>query len=158
MNARKALGLALLTAGLLLAAGDRGFGQAKKSDSVVKAKAEAGKVGADGKQVVTITLTVSPKFHIYANPVGNDDFSSNETSVSVTGKTKLEGVKVDYPAGKVKKDKVLGNYKIYEGKVTLKANVTRAKGDTGPLAVVIKVQACDDSRCLEPAKITLTVP
>jgi len=158
MNARKALGLALLTAGLLLTAADRSVGQAKKSNSVGKAKAEAGKVGADGKQVVTITLDVDPKFHIYANPVGNDDFSSNETSVSITSKTKLGGVKVEYPAGKVKKDKVLGDYKIYQGKVTLKATVTRAKGDTGPLAVVIKVQACDDSRCLEPAKITLTVP
>src|SRR5262249_7612847 len=129
-----------------------------KSDSVVKAKATAGKTGTDGKQEVTIDLTVTKNFHIYANPVGNDDFASNQTSVTITGKTKLEGVKVDYPAGTVVKDKVLGDYKVYKDKATIKATVTRAKGDTGPLTVVIKIQACDDKRCLEPAKITLTVP
>ena len=158
MNARKALGLALLAAGLLLAPGDRSFGQAKKSNSVVKAKAEAGKVGADGKQVVTITLDVDPKFHIYANPVGNDDFSSNETSVSITSKAKLGGVKVDYPAGVVKKDKVLGDYKIYKGKVTIKATVKRAKGDTAPLQVAVKLQACSKKACLTPATVKLSVP
>src|SRR5271167_4060023 len=73
--------------------------QGKKSDSVVKAKATADKP-ADGKQVVTITLQIDPKYHIYANPVGNPDHESSQTVVTVGGKAKLESVKVDYPPGK----------------------------------------------------------
>lgn len=157
MRTRRVIGLLLLTAGLLLAA-DRASGQAKKSDSVVKAKATAGKIGDDGKQAVTIELSIAKKFHLYANPVGNDDFTSNQTSVSITGKNKLEGVKIDYPEGELVKDKVVGDYKVYKDKATIKATVTRGKGDAGPLTVKIKVQACDATRCLEPGTITLSVP
>ena len=55
-------------------------------------------------------------------------------------------------------DKVLGKYRVYEGKVTIKAAVRRAKGDTSPLEVSVKLQACDDKQCLLPATIKRTVP
>jgi thiol:disulfide interchange protein len=147
-------GLLLLVGGLLVAAPV--LAQATKSDSVVKAKVTADKpVG--GKQVVTITLEIDPKYHLYANPVGNPDFEASQVKVDVSSARKLESVKIDYPPGKLKKDATAGDYKEYKGKVTIKANVQRAKDDTGPLTVSIKIQACDDSKCLFPSTIKKTV-
>jgi hypothetical protein len=128
----------------------------KKSDAVVKTSVKAEKPNADGKQLVTITMEVESPWHIYANPVGLDDLAEAKTSITVGGKTKLAGVSIDYPKGKVKEDKVIGNYNIYEGKVTFKATVTRAKDDASPLTVTIKFQACNDSKCLLPATVKLT--
>jgi Thiol:disulfide interchange protein DsbD, N-terminal len=78
--------------------------------------------------------------------------------VSITGKTKPESVKVIYPEGKVEKDEVVGNYMIYEDKVVIKAEVVRAKGDTGPLKASVKLQACTKKNCLLPATINVEVP
>jgi hypothetical protein len=158
MTLRQIAGPMVLAAGLVLAVGQQAPAQGKKSDSVVKAKASADKPGSDGKQVVTIVLEIDPKFHLYANPVGNEDLASSQVVVTITGKAKPQSVKVDYPPGKTKKDSVVGEYKIWEGKVTVKATVQRAKGDTGPLNVAVKVQACDEKKCLLPATIKLSVP
>ena len=142
--------LFLLPAGL--------HGQVKKSDSVVKATATADKPDAEGKQVVTINIAMEGKWHIYANPSDNDMLVAAQTTVSVSAKEKPEEVKVDYPPGKVIKDKTVGDYKVYEDKVTIKATVKRAKGDASPLEVSIKLMACDEKTCLLPATVKLTVP
>lgn len=133
-------------------------GGAKRSDAVVKAAAKADKPAADGKQTVTVTLTVDNGWHVYANPVGNETLDSAQTQVLVAGKVKPKAVKVDYPKGNVVKDMLVGDYKVYEGKVEIKATVERAAGDTGPLEVTVKLQACNEKTCLLPATIKLTVP
>jgi hypothetical protein len=144
-TARPAL-TALLVA-LLLASPSR----AKNSTDVVKATATAGKIGTDGKQAVTVTLTVDDKYHIYANPVGNDDYVDVQTKVTPAGKAKL--VKAEYPTGTEVVDKVVGKYKVYKGKVTIKATVQRPKGDTGPLELSIRLQACNKTSCLLPGTL-----
>jgi DsbC/DsbD-like thiol-disulfide interchange protein len=131
---------------------------ARKSDAVVKITPTATKPDADGNQVLTLELDVEKGWHLYANPVGNEDLADSQVSVSVTAKEKPESVKVEYPEGKLKKDATLGDYKIYEDKVTIKAQVRRAKGDTGPLDVSVKLQACDKGSCLLPATVKLSVP
>src|SRR5579871_5377405 len=83
----------------------------KKSDSVVKVTATADKPDADGKQTVSILLTHEAGWHSYANPVGQEDLASAQTTVTITGKAKLDDVKVDYPTGKLIKDKIVGDYK-----------------------------------------------
>jgi len=150
------LGLALAGCLVLAAGAGDAASQGKKSDAVVKADARADKPGADGQQTVTVTLDVSKPWHLYANPVGNKDLADVETTVSVGGKAKVE--KVEYPAGKVKKDAVVGDYRIYEGRVTIKVHLRRAKEDTGPLELSVKLQACNQSTCLLPATVKLTVP
>ena len=127
--------------------------QPKGSDKVVKATATTTKPDADGKETVTITLTIDLKFHLYANPVGHEDLVSNQVVVSFN-----KGVtsKITYPAGELKKDKIVGDYKIYHDKATITSVVKRANaGD--PIEVSIKVQACDDKSCLQPATIKLSV-
>ncbi|MGL4549914.1 MAG: protein-disulfide reductase DsbD N-terminal domain-containing protein [Gemmataceae bacterium] len=126
------------------------FAQGKTSDSVIKASAVAKAEG--GKRAVTITLDVDPKYYIYANPIGNKEFEDNQTTVSLAGKPKLG--KVEYPAGEEVKDKVIGDYRVYRGKVTIKAEVEGA----GPYEFAIKVQACSKSSCLLPATLKVTAP
>lgn len=127
-----------------------------KSDSVVKATVAAGKVGPDGKQTVTLTLAIDKGWHLYANPVGNDDLKSVQTVVKAAAKGQLGDVKVNYPAGKKVKDSVLGDYVIYEDKAVIPVLVSRAAGDDSPVELTVKLQACNESECLLPAEIKVT--
>jgi thiol:disulfide interchange protein len=146
----------LNVASLPLAGAQKG---AKNSAAVVKATVKADKLDAGGKQKLTITLDIDKDWHLYANPVGLKDLEDSQTTVSITSKTKLEDVKIEYPAGKIHKDEVVGDYAVYEGKVMIQATVQRAKGDAGPLQVNIKLQACSDvfKTCLVPATVKKTV-
>jgi len=130
-----------------------------KSDSEVKITAASGKPDSSGKQIVTITLAHNPDWHTYANPVGNDSFTTNQTLVTIKAKTKPTSIKIDYPTGKLHKDKDVGDYSVYEGKVEIKATVVRAEGDTSPLEVSVKIVACNDKKgmCLLPATVKLAV-
>jgi len=129
---------------------------ATKSDREVKVTATADKPGDDGKQTVTVTLQINKGWHVYANPVGNDDYAANATIVTVVAKEKPEDVKVNYPAGKLLKiddDK----FNVYEDKVEIKAVVKRAKGDTSPLEVMVTINACTDKKCLPTATVKVPV-
>jgi len=71
---------------------------------------------------------------------------------------KPKAVAVDYPKGEVVKDMLVGDYKVFEGKVEIRVTVERAAGDTGPLDLTVKLQACSAKICLPPATVKLTVP
>src|SRR3954471_6560011 len=103
---------AAVFAALLLGLG-AGSAAGQGSDSVVKASAKASKPDDEGNQTVTITLDITDnRYHLYANPVGNDMLKSTQTTVRFT--TRLAGdPKVEYPQGKLTKDDVVGDYKIY---------------------------------------------
>src|SRR5262245_20568246 len=145
----------LLALAGLLAVGLPGA-MAQKSDSKVKITAAADKPDAEGKQTVTLTFEIEKGWHLYANPVGNDDYKDIQTTVKVL--TKVEEAKVEYPAGKLVQDKVAGNYKTYEDKVQVKVQVKRTKGDTGPIELAVSLQACSEKTCLQPATVKVTVP
>jgi hypothetical protein len=152
---RKVLLSSAVVAAVVLASGPA-QAQIKKSDSVVKLKATADKPDGEGNQTIIITLDIDNPWHLYANPVDNDMLAPAQTTVKVL--SKIDGdVNVTYPPGKVIKDKDLGDYKTFEGKVTIKAQVKRVKGDTGPLNLSVKIQACDDKRCLATSTVKLTV-
>jgi hypothetical protein len=128
----------------------------RDSSGVVKSELKAGKPDADGKQTVTITLTVEKPWHLYANPVNNKDLIDAQTVVSFGAKAPVKAVKIDYPAGKLEKNTVVGDYLIYEDKVTITAVVQRSKNDDSPLEATLQFQACNDKSCLLPAKVKLT--
>jgi DsbC/DsbD-like thiol-disulfide interchange protein len=146
-----------MLAAILLCDSATALAQARKSDSVVKVDATTDKPDADGKQSVTITLDIENGWHVYANPVENEDLTNAQTVVSISAKSKLENVKVEYPAGKLQKDRD-EKYKIYEGKAVIKAQVKRGKGDNSPLEITITLQACNDKTCLLPATIKKELP
>jgi DsbC/DsbD-like thiol-disulfide interchange protein len=149
--------LVLLVLGFAFSAADTGEAAPKKSDAEVKVTARADKPDPSGKQVVTVTLTINKGWHVYANPVGLEDLAAAATVVTIVGANKLDDVKVTYPAGTVIKDKVLGDYKVYEDKVEIKAVVQRAKGDSGALEATAKFQACNDKMCLPAATVKVPV-
>ena len=129
----------------------------EKSDSKIKATAKAEKVGADGKQKVTITIAIEKSWYIYANPVKSEDFEDNATRITfLKGKDKLKAT-VDYPVGKTKEVGKI-RYNIYEGSVTIEAVVDRKMGDTGALIVAIEVNSCSGGTCLAPGTVRLTLP
>ena len=107
--------------------------------------------------MVTLTLAIESGWHLYANPVGNEDFADNQTVVAAVPKSKHEVLKVEYPAGKPVKDKTVGDYKVYEDTISIKAEVRRAKDSTDPLELNVKVQACNDKTCLLPATVKVKV-
>jgi DsbC/DsbD-like thiol-disulfide interchange protein len=151
---RFVVGVAAVTAWILLAP-DAVQAQAKKSDAYVKVVTKAEKPDADGNQVVTLTLTIDKGWHAYANPVGLEDLEDAQTRVTAVGKTQL--VKVDYPAGAVHKDKVVGDYKVYEGTVAIKATVRRSS-NAEPAELAIKLQVCSDKMCLPPGTLKVSIP
>jgi uncharacterized protein len=135
---------------------------ADKSDSKVKIKTEASQIDGDGKQTVTLDLDIEKGWHLYANPIGNLAMEASQTVVTVKSGAALKDVKIEYPAGKVIKDKD-GDYRIYEDKVVIKAQVVRTAGDSSPLEVSMDLSACSfdmpgkRGRCLFPATVKLTV-
>src|SRR5438105_4967941 len=97
--ARSALRICLLL-GAVLAAGWMfvpAHAAGKRSDAEVKIALESTKPDADGKLVITLKLDINKGWHIYGNPVGNDDLVDAQTVVSVGGKIKPAAVKIDYP-------------------------------------------------------------
>ncbi len=115
---------------------------------------------ADGKQTVTVTLDIAKGWHAYANPPGDDSLSP--TTVSLSAKEKLQGVRIDYPKGTEMKDPTGGKpVRVYEGKTTIRAAFQRPKVDgkldTGAIEVTVKYQVCDDKNCLPPKTVKLKV-
>ena len=129
--------------------------QVKKSADFVKATYTAGKIEG-GKQTVTITLDIDSKHHLYANPVGNPDMESVQTTVAFTSGTAKLPADLKFPAGLLKKEKVGGDYMIWKGKVVITAVVPRTAATT-PLEAAIAIQACTDSSCKQPSTIKLKI-
>lgn len=150
---------ALVLTGLLVS-GNQSASQAqiKKSDAVVHVTAKGEKPDSDGKQIVTLTIKIDKGWHIYANPVGEESFKSVQTVVTLTGESKVQNAKIEYPPGKTIKDTKLEiEYRIYEGTIKIKAVVQRAKGDTGALECGVKVYAETDTTMLMPAIVKVPV-
>ena len=121
--------------------------QQTTSASVVKATVTITKPDADGKETVTITLTIDPKYHLFANPVGNEDLESSQVVASFENAI---ASKLDYSAGKVVKDKIVGDYNIYQKSATITATVKRSvAGD--PIEAQIRVHA-SNSRVILPQR------
>ena len=128
MRPLRRIGVVALVAALVcLGAVRMTQGQLKKSDAYVKITAEPGPVDSAGKQVITLKVVIDKGWHIYANPVGLADLEGGQTRVEVKGAKVL---KADYPAGKLNKDKIVGDHNIYEDSVVIKVEVERGKDAT----------------------------
>ena len=128
-----------------------------RSEDVVTLKATAGKID-NCKQSFEIKVTIDKPWHIYANPPGNAGAAGNQTSVSICVAGKPVDAEITYPKGSEVVDEVVGNYRIYEGEVTIKATLQRK--DDAALDVQVKFQACTkgaNGRCLAPSTIKMTV-
>ena len=80
--------------------------------------------------------------------------STLATTITADPAAKVEDLKVAYPEGKLIKDALVGDYRVYDGKTDIKVTLRRPKG-TSPIELNLRVQACSDKQCLLPATIKL---
>jgi DsbC/DsbD-like thiol-disulfide interchange protein len=129
-------------------------GETKNPSGTVSVRAAA-KQPANGKQVIEFTMTISPGWHVFANPPGNEKYEPVTTRVLFVGANKPNVVGTDFPAGKPMTDSDGVKFLGYDGQVQFRATVERS-GDKA-LDVEVRFMACDDLNCI-PSTIKLTVP
>jgi hypothetical protein len=123
------------------------------SKDKVKITVKADKA-TDGKRLVVLTLEIDRGWHLLANPVGHPDLTSEQTTVRFTSGGKPVEAKIDYPiATRVIKDEVVGDYAIYEGRISIKATVAQADD----LEAILWVRAYNDRSFILPSRVKLKV-
>jgi len=150
---RQLLALVLFAAAALLAC-QSGEAGSKRSDGKVKVEAKAGKADG-GKQTIAVTIDIDKGWHVYANPVKHPMFEEAATVVEIRAGGKKVDAKVKYPAGTERTEKGVGKLQIYEGQVVIEAVV---EGGTGPYEVSVRVNACDEGKCLPSGTVKVQVP
>jgi len=128
------------------------------SADVVKVRTADVSIRVGGSAEATLTLSISPGYHINANPA---TFSYLIPAAVNPGKT--EGIiagKPVYPAGQKKKFQFAEEpLAVYEGEVQitlpLRAGTNIAR--PGRLPISVTVQACDHEKCYPPAPLDATI-
>lgn len=123
----------------------------RRSADVVQAQ-----VSRSGHQL-QLTLTVAPSWHIYANPPGGRDLENAATRVAVRQADQPLAVMWNYPNGTRTQDAIAGEYRIYDGKVTISGTLNAFNPQAGALSMQVTVLACTAGKCLLPSTITLEV-
>jgi hypothetical protein len=138
------------------------------SASVVKVRAADVSIPAGGNADATVTLSISPGYHINANPATFSYLISTEVSQAgpLDDSQPLMGKPV-YPSGVTKKfafaEKPLA---VYEGDVTIKlpirlgnnkSYVHVTKGAHISIPLTVRVQACDSEKCYAPDTLKTTI-
>jgi hypothetical protein len=129
------------------------------SDRVVKVSSSPVSITQNGSGDAVVTLSISPGFHVNANPATFSYLIATEVKPS-----KVEGLTVgppNYPAGGKKKFQFAEQpLAVYEGDVLIKLNLRAEKNAAaGPrsLPITVKVQACDEQQCFPPATLNSTI-
>ena len=112
-----------------------------ESADVVKATLKLGEKNAKGERPFTLTLTVSPDWHIYANPVGDHELLGSQTDVSLPKGT----IAANYPKGKPITDSSGAKYSIYEGTIEITGTLTPGSEE---FELRVKLVACKEGKCL----------
>jgi len=129
------------------------------SGQVVKVSSTAVTMSQNGSADAIVTLSISPGFHVNANPA-----TFNYLIASEVAPGKLEGINVGtpgYPVAQKKKFQFANEpLAVYEGdapiKLSLRAENNSATG-TRSLPITVRVQACDEEQCFPPATINSTI-
>ena len=115
------------------------FAQTEKPPQPVQVSAQLGKPDAEGRQVLTVTITIEKGWHIYANPAGAT--GPIPTTIRVETATPLREVQVAYPPGKAK-TQAGETFRVYENTVVIPVRIQRTvvngQPDTSPLTVTIR--------------------
>jgi thiol:disulfide interchange protein DsbD len=129
------------------------------SADVVKIRPEGVSFPAGGNIETKILLSISPGFHVNANPATFSYLIATEVTAG-----KAEGITVGtpgYPAAEKKKFQFAEQpLAVYEGEVPIKLNLRAEKNAAaGPrfLPITVKVQACDEEKCYPPATLNSTI-
>ena len=150
----------LIPSAMLLLCTSALISRAQDNDSsrVVKTSIAPDAASTAEQKAFTITLNISKGWHIYANPVGNPDLSSVQTSVAIKADGVTLPAKVVYPPGTLHKDPLVGDYSTYEGTIKIKVTAPLPRTTGKPPEVVLKYQACNEKTCLAPALANFKLP
>jgi hypothetical protein len=129
------------------------------SAQVVKVTAAPVNISQSSAGDAVIALSISPGFHINANPATFPYLIATEVTAN-----KLEGINIGapvYPAAVKRKFQFAEQpLAVYEGeasiKLILRAEANAATGRKS-LPINVRVQACDEEQCFPPATINTTI-
>lgn len=135
-----------------------GAGMVTSAD-VVKVQAANVTLSAGGNADATVTLSISPNFHVNANPASYPYLIPTEVKAE-----KIDGLaagKPVYPAAEKKKFQFAAEpLAVYEGEAQIKlpllAEKSVAKGALS-IPISVRVQACDHEACFPPATLKTTI-
>jgi uncharacterized protein YyaL (SSP411 family) len=153
----------VLAAGEDDARGPIGKKGAKKEKEVITGQAylAVDRLPAGGKARVLVQLQVADGWHVHANPPGDAEIDI-ATEVEIDSKLDLELKNLRYPAGKkVDRGPDEKPQLLYTGKVSIFGEIEVPKlaaGKRDDLVLLVTYQACNDTRCLPPKKLKLTLP
>ncbi len=129
------------------------------SAQVVKVAAAPVNILQSSPVDAVIALSVSPGFHINANPATFSYLIATEVTAG-----KFEGISVGapaYPAAVKKKFQFAEQpLAVYEGEIPITLHLrAEANATTGTksLPVSVRIQACDEEQCFPPATINTTI-
>jgi hypothetical protein len=136
-------------------------GQSKKSETVAASGAlSVDRLPAGGTFEVAAVVRVKEGWHINANPPSLDFLIP--TTLEVTSDLAIKVEDVRYPEAEwLEFPGIEEKLKVYTGRVVVRARLTLSEAETqesGTLRLVIGYQACDDQRCLAPAKLQVKLP
>lgn len=127
----------------------------RTSADVVKVSASAVDLSSGSSAELAIAISISPGYHINANPATFDYLIATELTVD-----KSEGLtfsKPAYPAAEKRKFQFADQpLSVYEGEVQIKLPLQAAPGiakGKRSLAGHLRVQACDEEKCFPPATL-----
>lgn len=130
------------------------------SAQVVKVTSSPVTIPQNGSGNAVVTLSISPGFHVNANPATFSYLIATEVKPS-----KAEGLTVGPPSypGAVKKKFQFAEQPlaVYEGEILIKLPLRAEKNaGTGPrsLPIAVRVQACDNEKCFPPATVDAKIP
>jgi hypothetical protein len=138
------------------------------SAQVVKVSSAPVTISPDGSGAASFTLSISPGFHINANPATFPYLIATEVTLTSDPDESLTTGKPIYPVGIKKKfafaDQPLS---VYEGDVIITVPVRlpgkgESHGHPGKdanlsLPITVRVQACDQEQCYPPAMVESTI-
>jgi thiol:disulfide interchange protein DsbD len=129
------------------------------SAQVVKVTSSPVTISQDGPVDAVVTLSISPGFHVNANPATFPYLIATELTAD-----KVDGVTAGtpvYPAAEKKKFQFAEQpLAVYEGETPIKLNLrteTNVAAGSRSLPVNVRVQACDEEQCFPPATIKTTI-
>lgn len=133
--------------------------EVRSSADVVAVQAKAVGVTAPGKADVEVLLSVSPTYHVNANPATFSYLIATE--VMATG---TEGITTDkpvYPVGEKKSFQFANEpLSVYEGQVHIKLPLSvgaETSRGSHSLPIKVRVQACDTEKCFPPDTLSATI-
>jgi hypothetical protein len=130
------------------------------SAQVVKISSSPVAIPSNGSAEAVVTLSISPGFHINANPATFPYLIATELQkISDPDDSITAGKPVYPPAVKRKFQFANEPLAVYEGDVSIKLPLrVRGSARSYPISIEVRVQACDNEKCFPPVTIESSIP